>query len=99
MLTELFVRGRKPNISVVFFTQSYFKVSKDVRLDSTHIFIMKMLNKRELLQISVSHSSDIDCKDFMEIYKKYTAEPYSFLVNDTTLSSYNPLRFRKNLLQ
>ena len=46
ILTELFIRGRKPNIFFVFLTQSYFKVSKDVRLDSTHIFIMKVPNKR-----------------------------------------------------
>ena len=46
ILTELFIRGRKPNVSIVFFTQSYFKVSKDVRLNSTHIFIMKIPNKR-----------------------------------------------------
>ena len=55
-------------------------------------------NKRELQQIAFNHSSDIDFKDFMKIFKKYTAEPYSFLVNDTTLSSDDPLRFRKNLL-
>ena len=59
---------------------------------------MKIPNKRELQQISLNHSSDIDIKDFMKIFKKYTAEPYSFLVNDTTLPSGNPLRFRKNLL-
>ena len=50
-------------------------------------------------QIGLNHSSDIDFKDFMKIYKKCTAEPYSFLVNDTTLRSDNPLRFRKNLLE
>ena len=99
VVTELFVRGRKIGISIVFITQSYFKVSKDVRLSSTHFFIMKILNKRELQQIALNHSSDIDFKDFMQIYKKYTAEPYSFLVNDTTLPSDNPLRFRKNLLK
>ena len=59
---------------------------------------MKSLNKRELHQIASNHSSDIDFKDFMKLYKDYTKEPYSFLVNDTTLSSDNPLRFRKNLL-
>ena len=47
--------------------------------------------------MALSHSSDIDFKDFMKIYKKCTAEPYSFLVNDATLASDNPLRFRKNL--
>ena len=50
-------------------------------------------------QIGLNHSSDIDFKDFMKIYKKCTEEPYSFLVNDTTLRSDNPLRFRKNLLE
>ena len=48
IVTELFIRGRKLNISIVFIMQSYFKVPKDVRLNSTHFFIMKILNKREL---------------------------------------------------
>ena len=72
---------------------------KDVRLNSTHFFIMKIPNKRELQQIATNHSSDTDFKYFMEIYKKFTAEPCSFLINDTTLLSNNPLRFRKNLLE
>ena len=98
IVTELFIRGRKLNISIVFITQSYFKVPKDVRLNSTHFFIMKIPNKRELQQVALNHSSDIDLKDFINIYKKCTREPYSFLVNDTTLPSDDPLRFRKNLL-
>ena len=97
IITELFTRGRKLNISTVFITQSYFKVPKDVRLNSTHFFIMKIPNKRELQQIALNHSSDIDFKDFIKIYKKCTKEPYSFLVNDTTLQSSDPLRFRHNL--
>ena len=84
IVTELFIRGRKLNISIVFITQSYFKGVKDVNLNSTHFFIMKIPNKRELQQIALNHSSDIDFKDFIKIYKKYTKEPYSFLVNDTT---------------
>ena len=99
IVTELFIRGRKINISIVFITQSYFKVPKGVRLNSTHFFIMKIPNKRELQQIALNHSSVIDFKDFIKIYKKCTAEPYSFLVNDTTLPSDNPLRYRKNLLK
>ena len=98
IVTELFISGRKINISIVFITQSYFKVPKDVRLNSTHFFILKIPNKRELQQIALNHSSDIDFKDFMKTYKKYTAKPYSFLVNDTTLPSDDPLKFRKNLL-
>ena len=95
----MFIRGRKLNISLVFIMQSYFKVPKDVRLNSTHFFIMKILNKRELQQIALNHSLDIDFKDFMKIYKQYTAEPYYFLVNDATLASNNPLRFKKNILK
>ena len=58
---------------------------------------MKIPNKRELQQTALNHSSDISSKDFIKIHKKCIAEPYSFLVNDTTLASDNPLRFRKNL--
>ena len=97
IVTELFIRGRKLDISLVFITQSYFKVSKDVRLNSTNFFVMKIPNKREIQQIAPNHSSDIYSKDFMKIYKKCTAKPYSFLVNDATLASDNPLRFRKNI--
>ena len=97
IVTELFIRDRI-NISIVFITQSYFKVPKNVRLNSTHFFIMKIPNKRELQQITLNHSSDIDFNDLMKIYKKYTAKPYSFLVNDTTLPSDDLLMFRKNLL-
>ena len=97
IVTEVFIRGRKLNISIFFIMQSYFKVPKDVRLNSTHFFIMKIPNERELQQIVLNHSSDIDFKDFIKIYKKYTKEPYSFLVSDMTLPSDDPLRFRKNL--
>ena len=99
VVTELFIRGRKLNISIVFITQSYFKVLKDVGLNSTQFFIMKIPNKRELQQIALNHSSDIDFKDFIRIYKKCTAETDSFLVNDTTLPSDDPLRSTKNLLK
>ena len=59
---------------------------------------MKISDKRELQKIALIHSSDIDFKDFMKIYERCFAEPSSFLVNDTTLPSDNPLRFRKGLL-
>ena len=97
IVTELFIRCRKLNISLVFISQSYFKVPKDLRNNSTHFFIMKIPNKRELQQIAINHSSDIDTKDFIEIYRKCTDKPYSFLVIDTTLPSNNSLRFRKTL--
>ena len=78
IVTELFIRGRKLNISLVFITQSYFKVPKDVRLNTSHFFIAKIPNKSELLQIAINHWSDISTKDFTIIYKKCNAEPYLF---------------------
>ena len=96
-VTELFVRGRIWNISHVFITQLYFKVPEDVRLNTSHFFIAKIPNKRELQQVAINHSSDINTNDFANIYRKCTAAPYSFLVIDTMLASNNPLRFRKNL--
>ena len=96
IVTELFIRCRKLNISFVFISQSYFKVPKNVN-NSTHFFIMKIPNKRELQQIAINHSSDINTNDFIEIYRKCIDKPCSFLVIDTTLSSDDSLRFRKNL--
>ena len=63
-----------------------FKVPKTITLIATHCFIMKIPNKRELQQITSNYSSNIDFKDFMKLYKYYTKEPYSFLVNDTIFS-------------
>ena len=97
-VTELFIRGRKLNISVIFITQSYFRTPKDIRLNTTHYFLMKISNKRELQQISYNHSADIDFKDFKEIYKKFTRGKHDFMVVDTTLPSDDPLRFRKNIM-
>ena len=97
IMTELFIRGSKLNISLIFITQSYLEVAMDVTLNITHFFIMKIPNKRELQQVAQKLSSDISTKDFMKIYKKCTAEPYSFFVNDTRLAWDNLLRFRKNL--
>ena len=96
-IKELFIRCRKLNISLVFFTQSYFSVPKDVRLNSTHYLIMKINNKRELQNIAINHSADIDYKDFIKIYRECTKEPFNFMTIDTTLRASNSLRFRKNL--
>ena len=97
IVTKLFIRCSKLNISFVFITQSYFKAPKDVRINTTSFFITKIPNKKELREVAINHLSDISTKDFANIYRECTAEPYSFLVNDTTLASNNPLRFRKNL--
>ena len=87
VIKELFVRCRKINISLVFITQSYFSVPKDVRLNSTHYLIMKINNKRELQNIAINHSVDIDYENFIKIYRECTKEPCNFLTIDTTLPS------------
>ena len=94
IVTKLFLRGRKLNISLVFITKYYFALPKNITLNCMHQFIMKIPNKREIQQIAINHSSDID---FMNLYKKRTAKPYSFLVINATLASDNPISFRKNL--
>ena len=99
ILTELFIRGRKLSTSLVFITQSYFTVSKNIRLNLTHYIVLKIPNKKELQQITFNHSSDIEFQDFMNLYKKCTAKPYPFFIIDTTLASDNFLRFRMNLLE
>ena len=69
IIKELFIRSRKLNISLVFITQCFFPVPKDIRLNSTHYFIMKINNRKELQNIAISHSADIDYKG-KELYGK-----------------------------
>ena len=68
IVKELFIRCRKLNISLVFITQYYIFVPKDVRLNSTHYLVMKINNRRELKSIAINQSADIDYQDFMNIY-------------------------------
>ena len=97
IIKELFIRCRKLNVLFAFITQSYFRVPKDVRQNLPHYLIMKINNRKELQNIAINHSADIDYKDFMNIYRECTREPYSFLRIDTTLPASGPLRFRKQL--
>ena len=82
---RLVLRERKLNNSLVFISQSYFKVPKAIRLNATHF--MKMPNKRELEQVTSKQLSDSEFKDFVKLYKDYAKEPYSFLVNNVILPS------------
>ena len=93
IIKELFVSCRKLNISLLFITQSYFSVRKDVRLNSTHSLITKINNRKELQNIAINHSADIDYKHFVRIYRQCTRKPYTFLTIDTTLPVSDPLRF------
>ena len=99
IIKELFIRCKKLNISLVFTAQSYFRIPKDVGLNSTHYLIMKINNKIELQNNACDRSADIDYQDFVEIYRECTKEPFNFLTIDTTLPATNPLRFRKNLFE
>ena len=81
----MFSRGRKRNISLSFISQSYFKVPKTIRLIATHYFIMKISNKREIQHIASNHSSDIDFKGFVKLYKEYTKEPFAKELNTKEL--------------
>ena len=96
IIKELFIRCRNLNISLAFITHFYFSVPKDVRLNSTYL-VMKINNKRELYNIGINDSSDIDHQDFIKIYRKCTKEPYNFLTINTTLPASDSLRFRKNV--
>ena len=75
IIKELFIRCRKINILLVFITQSYFSVPKDVRLNSTHYLIMKINNRKELQNITINQSADIGYRDFTKIYRECTKEP------------------------
>ena len=98
IIKELFTRCRKLNISLVFITVVFF-CSKDVRLNSTNYLIMKINNRKELQNIVINHSADIDYKDVIKIYRECTKEPFNFLAIDTTLPASDLLRFRKNLFE
>ena len=69
VVKELFIRCRKLNISLVFVTQSYFSVPKDVRLSSTYYLVLKVNNKRESQNHAVNHSVDTGYNDFLKIYR------------------------------
>ena len=84
------------NMSLAFIVKSYFAVPINIRLNSTHYFIMKTSNKRELVY---NHSSDITFKGFLNLYKRCNAKPYSFLVIDAILASDNSSHFKNNLLE
>ena len=96
IIKELIIRCRKLDIYLVFITQSYCSVPKEVRLNSTNYLIMKIHNRRELQNIAINHSSDIDYNDVLKIYRNCTKEPYSFFTTDTTIPADDSMSFRKN---
>ena len=94
MRSELFIRCRKLNISIVFITQSYFRTPKDARLNTTYYILMKMGNKKELKIVAEENSGHLDFKDFLKIYNYCTNKPYSFMMVDTRPNAH--VTFKKN---
>ena len=94
IIKELFIR--ELNIPLIFITQPHFSIPKEARLNSTHYLIMKINNRKDLQQIAIDHSADINYKDFLKIYGNCTNEPYLFLIIDITLPADDLMRFRKN---
>ena len=78
IIKQLFIRCKKLNKSLVFITQPYFSVPKEVRLNSIHYLIMKIYNKRKLQNIATNHSADINDKDFVKIFRKCKSKLYFF---------------------
>ena len=97
IVTEVFIRGRKLNISPAFILKSYFAGPKNIRLNSTDYFVVKISNKRKLQKIPFNHSSDIDFQELMILYKRVLQNHVLFSLS--ILSAENSSRFRKNLLK
>ena len=97
MIKDLFYRGRKMNISIVFITQCYFRALNDARLNSMHYILMKIGNKRELKRIAEEKSGNLDYKDFLKMYNYCTSEPYSFMAIDARSNA--TMVFRKNFTE
>ena len=98
VIKEPFFRYRKLSLSLVFNSQTYFTIPKEVRLNSTHYLIVKIHNQRELQSIATNHSANIDYENFMNIHRKCANELCSFFTVYITLPASNFFRFRKNLL-
>ena len=96
ILKDLSIRWIKLNISLCFLPQSYFSVPKDVRLNCTHYILFKLNNKRELQNIAINHSADIDYKDFIKIYRDCTREPLILPLNFLTIDTTKDRKFIKN---
>ena len=96
VIKELFIRCRKLNISIVFITQSYFRIPKDAKLNSTHYILIKIGNKKELKSIPEEKSGHLDYRDFLKMYNYCTKEPYSFMMIDVRPTA--TITFKKTLI-
>ena len=94
----IYQRQKIKHFSYFYYT-IFLAAPKDIRLNFTHCFIMKIPNKRELKQTASQIRQILNFQDVVNLYKKCAVKPYSFLVIGNTLASDNPSRFRKNLLE
>ena len=93
VFTDFFLRGRHKNSSVIYVTQSYYRVPKDLRLNCNYFVLFNVQNGRELEQFQRDHAN-IDKKVFTQLYRDAVAEPYSFMVIDKQ-TKLQPLMYRK----
>jgi hypothetical protein len=94
-IEEAFIRARKKNTSCIYISQSYFKIPKTIRLNSTYFILNKIATRKEITQIASDHATTIEYDEFMKIYRKATEEPHTFLLIDK-VSTELPLQYRKN---
>ena len=99
VIKELFIRCRKLNIALVFITQSYFSVPKDLRLNSTHYLIMKINNRRELQNVSTDHSAGVNYQDLKKSYRECTKEPFYFFDNRYYVTSKWSFMIQKKIIK
>ena len=98
IVTELFIRGRNLNISLVFITQSYFEVPKDVRLNTTLFLLWRFQEKENFNKVCLIIHQILTLKAYESLQEMYCKTTF-FLVIDDTPASDNPSCFRKNLLE
>ena len=95
IIKDLFIRSRKRNTSIIYLSQNYFKTPKTIRLNSQYFALFNIPSKKELRSIADTHSTRLDFKDFMQLYKEIVNEKYSFMLIDTVTTEL-PLHLRKN---
>jgi len=97
-ISELFIRGRKKNATLIFLTQSYFDTPKIIRLQCNYFCFWKLNDDREQTEIHKNHSFGLSKKDFKNVFEEATNDPHSFLFLDTIHKNHS-YRIRKNLNQ
>merc|ERR1711871_604369 len=95
-ITNLFIRGRHKNASIIYLSQSYFRTPRDIRLNCNYYVFFEIPNRREVSMLYGELGLDLEKDEFIRIYGKATEDPFSFLMIDRR-TSFKQLRYRKNI--